>query len=1202
MPYHSLISIQKFTPETLGASCFVEANMADQPLFSDLASSAPPMQLFPISNQTGLQALAEREPLTWLSNTSFEEGLLPAPTPIPDWYVQQLESEKQEEINVSVRKNSHTLLTSSCDDEEGEDLDRDKGSPHKRVKSEERRKRSREESHRHERKKERKKKKLGGQDDKRNSRSWGGSKRWFDLENKDYQFDARGDRDNSVYDSLYRKHVPLFYRHQITLWSCKQGKSTHSLFGFIDLEEDNVVMDDKLREGRYWSAKFASLERRKDFRRLKILVHSSKPKAKRHSLPPSSEFIPIEELDAQEEAKASCTIQEESWDGYVIRKTKEFNQHTRERPHDESLWIAFANFQDELIKGATKKAAAQQAVEKKISVLEKALEIHPFSEDLWLLFLDTCRRKDLASALINKWENAIKHMPGSYRLWRGYLHYRLGEFSLFTVSSVRKVYMHALQTYYAAHNVKDHAETSDSNSRAETEKNLVSLFVDLCRFEWQTSHHELAMGLFQALIEYNLFSPPLQVSERSKRRLFSEFWDSCAPRVGEDGAAGWAVWIQEEEEWIQKALAKDQAEDEESEPGGWTGWQEPVVSKGKECDEVMPSVDGPILEDYAGAEGQDEVEDEDAEVKESEDNEHDETILLERLGLSLQAENEVEVKDSRTWKRWAEKEHDRGCIQWLPVRISNNVKATRDEEILPEAGEEEEQLESAVLFDEIQDCLFSLTTAEAQLDLISHFADFCSGPYPQWCCSNSSKWLERMEALEDLYGPFFNELNCTSLSCDTSFEKLVGGVEWMHQSQGRYTFLANALLLLHPFFSQNFVLEEKLLNVEIYRHGMSNGNTEGFGPRTLAKRLLKNDRQAVLLLGAYACAEASAGNLDVARKVFDTTLASLSSLPVEVQSYGPIVYECYAEMELRHMSTAAEKEAIYQKILYILSCLGARISYASFKADYAATATDVLKARRGFKEQIQSFLKEKKQPELSDQFKSVVVCASMFELLVDGLEAASSTFKESFAMSLPGKRQQSLQFELLHFKYINMLEEYKHAVKPAVLRRTILQTLAQYPSNPQLLGAYIRCSSRTACTNDLRRFFDDVLLRSPTTVLWLFAISIELGRPGSGPRIHSLFEKALDSNNTQQSVVLWRCYIAYELEVRGDLDAARRVYFRAIHACPWSKLLWLDGFKKMSSLLSAKELSDFQDIMRDKELRIRTDVYEILLEEEAEEQ
>ena len=44
----------------------------------------------------------------------------------------------------------------------------------------------------------------------------------------------------------------------------------------------------------------------------------------------------------------------------------------------------------------------------------------------------------------------------------------------------------------------------------------------------------------------------------------------------------------------------------------------------------------------------------------------------------------------------------------------------------------------------------------------------------------------------------------------------------------------------------------------------------------------------------------------------------------------------------------------------------------------------------------------------------------------------------------------------------------------------------------------------------------------------------------------------------------------------------------------------MDGFKKMSTILSAKELADFQDIIREKELRLRTDVYEILLAKEDE--
>jgi hypothetical protein len=47
-----------------------------------------------------------------------------------------------------------------------------------------------------------------------------------------------------------------------------------------------------------------------------------------------------------------------------------------------------------------------------------------------------------------------------------------------------------------------------------------------------------------------------------------------------------------------------------------------------------------------------------------------------------------------------------------------------------------------------------------------------------------------------------------------------------------------------------------------------------------------------------------------------------------------------------------------------------------------------------------------------------------------------------------------------------------------------------------------------------------------------------------------------------------------------------------------SKKLWLDGFLKLNSILTVKELSDLQDVMRDKELNLRTDIYEILLQDE----
>lgn len=66
-----------------------------------------------------------------------------------------------------------------------------------------------------------------------------------------------------------------------------------------------------------------------------------------------------------------------------------------------------------------------------------------------------------------------------------------------------------------------------------------------------------------------------------------------------------------------------------------------------------------------------------------------------------------------------------------------------------------------------------------------------------------------------------------------------------------------------------------------------------------------------------------------------------------------------------------------------------------------------------------------------------------------------------------------------------------------------------------------------------------------------FSLSFELCKAGSDNRIHNLFERALTDDKLQKSVLLWRCYLAYEAEIACNASAARRVFFRAIHACPW---------------------------------------------------
>jgi hypothetical protein len=97
------------------------------------------------------------------------------------------------------------------------------------------------------------------------------------------------------------------------------------------------------------------------------------------------------------------------------------------------------------------------------------------------------------------------------------------------------------------------------------------------------------------------------------------------------------------------------------------------------------------------------------------------------------------------------------------------------------------------------------------------------------------------------------------------------------------------------------------------------------------------------------------------------------------------------------------------------------------------------------------------------------------------------------------------------------------------------------------------------------------------------------------PRWRATFERALASHASKATPLLWRCYVGAEIAV-GQLAAARRVFLRAVDACPWDKAIWLDGIRDLSSVFTAKERSGLLDTMRAKGIHARTDMYEVKLE------
>ncbi|BBN07353.1 hypothetical protein Mp_4g03110 [Marchantia polymorpha subsp. ruderalis] len=993
-----------------------------------------------------------------------------------------------------------------------------------------------------------------------------------------------------AFGSLYRLDIARYRRQDLFKGMYGgSGRPSSQRLKRIDVGGDGMVEDEAVKSaGRYWSPKFSSLERKRKLRHVRLCKERFGFKQKEHNSAALGDFVPLEfEKAVQNTSSVAEDVDAgETWQEYVTRKTKEYNEQIRERSRDESLWISFANFQDELIQATEKKAVVQQAVEKKVAILEKALHILPDSEDLLLLYLESCQRRDTAAALVSKWEDAVSRHSSSFRMWREFLRFRCSQFSAFSVSSLRALYIRAFQSLVASRNrlhAKGLGRGEDDVNYVEAEQGLVSIFVDLCRFNWQAGHHELAVGLFQAGIEYSLFSPPIQLTESNKLRLFEAFWSSGAPRIGEDGALGWVTWLEKEEEQLQRAREVNLSGDdsEEQQDGGWTGWSEPE----KEDSRTDVSLDNDAVDMEEDTEA-------DADVVMEEE---DDAALLEKLGLSLDAGKDVEVNDVTVWRRWVKREAQRDREQWLPLR-SKYAKDTRDDVDIEDDGDE---LERIVDFEDIKESLFTLHSKQARSSLVCQILDFWDGPLSEWCCSNAWSYRSALESLESLKGTLLADVNDAErgdLSRSKYLAGLVGDSPWYEKSQAGARFLRNTFFAVRTVLTDDrrllrgLFLAEDLATEET---GLAAGSMSA--SRALGKKLLKTHRQDLSMWGAYACIEAAAGNITAARKIFDTALASLGALPKEVQQDAPILYLAYADLELARSSCGADTGA-EQRALCILCSLGSGSEYSPQSFADGIPATQLLKSHRGFREQLQR-VRTSDRGNLSEKGAALITCAALFEQLTSGWEAAASIFEEGLAMTLPGNRQQSFECEVLHLRYVNTLEKFKQAAKPARLRSTILRGLVQYPCNAKLTGAYIRSASQSGMSHKLRRFFDDASKRSPSTMLWLFALSCELWRPGAGPRIHSLFERALESKETRQSVLLWRCYIAYELHVASNPDAARRVYFRAIHACPWSKALWADGFRKLGLILSAKEQSEFVDIMREKELRIRTDVYEILLED-----
>lgn len=96
-----------------------------------------------------------------------------------------------------------------------------------------------------------------------------------------------------------------------------------------------------------------------------------------------------------------------------------------------------------------RKRSVRATLEKKVAILDRAVENNPSCVELKLERLRLCRELWEPAALLKEWKKLVFLHPNSAPLWRKYLLFMQSHFSTFSVSKVNTVYGKCLSTLAA---------------------------------------------------------------------------------------------------------------------------------------------------------------------------------------------------------------------------------------------------------------------------------------------------------------------------------------------------------------------------------------------------------------------------------------------------------------------------------------------------------------------------------------------------------------------------------------------------------------------------------------------------------------------------------------------------------------------------------------------------------------------------------
>ena len=217
------------------------------------------------------------------------------------------------------------------------------------------------------------------------------------------------------------------------------------------------------------------------------------------------------------------------------QKTVELSKAVNDRPQDIEAWLALIRHQDGVLEpreGAKRESTNAEKyglADVKISIYETALSKNKNNLERDRLVIGMMEEGTKIwdfNKLAKQWRAVLKENAHFPSLWIKYLDFQQTNFLTFTYEQCKSVYAECLKTTAL--------QPKDKNR----DQLRIYILLRMIAFLRDAGYIEHAVGIWQAMLEYNYFHPD-GLDEQTESASFEDFWNSEVARVGEEGAKGW---------------------------------------------------------------------------------------------------------------------------------------------------------------------------------------------------------------------------------------------------------------------------------------------------------------------------------------------------------------------------------------------------------------------------------------------------------------------------------------------------------------------------------------------------------------------------------------------------------------------------------------------------------------------------------------